>query len=159
MSQSSFTASPANIEKKWHIVDAKGLVLGRMATEIAKVLRGKHKATYTPHADCGDPVIVINARDVGLTGRKRDEKRYYWHTGWPGGIKDRTARQLLEGDHPERVIRKAVQRMIPRGPLGRRQLEQLKIYDGTEHPHAGQSPQVLDIGSRNEKNLMERSAQ
>ncbi len=148
----TFSAKPSDIEKKWFIVDAEGLVLGRMAAEIAKILRGKNKPIFTPHMDCGDNVIVINAEKVALTGKKFDNKIYYRHTGYPGGIKSTTPRRILEGKFPERVIEMAIQRMIPKGPLGRDQLRNLKVYAGTEHPHEGQKPEVLDIGAQNPKN-------
>ena len=146
------TAKPADIEKKWVLIDAEGLVVGRLATVIAMRLRGKHKATYTPHMDDGDNVIVINADKVVLTGRKYTDKTYYWHTGYIGGIKERKARQILEGRFPERVLEKAVERMIPEGPLGRRQLSNLRVYAGAEHPHAAQQPEVLDVKSMNKMN-------
>jgi len=148
----TFTATPSDIEKGWTLIDADGLVLGRLASEIAMRLRGKHKPTFTPHMDMGDHVIVINAEKVLLTGRKRENKIYYWHTGYPGGIKDRTARQLLEGKHPERVIEAAVKRMMPGGPLTRQQMRHLKIYAGAEHPHEAQAPEALDFASANTKN-------
>jgi len=148
----TFSAKPSDIEKKWFIVDAEGLVLGRMAAEIAKILRGKNKPIFTPHMDCGDNVIVINADKVALTGKKLDNKIYYRHTGYPGGIKSTTPRRILEGKFPERVVEKAVQRMIPKGPLGRDQLRNLKVYAGVDHPHEGQKPEVLDIGAQNPKN-------
>jgi large subunit ribosomal protein L13 len=148
----TYTAKPANIEKKWILIDAEGLVVGRLATVIAMRLRGKHKATYTPHMDDGDNVIVINAGKVVLTGRKYTDKTYYWHTGYIGGIKERKARQILEGRFPERVLEKAVERMIPEGPLGRRQLSNLRVYAGAEHPHAAQQPEVLDVKSMNKMN-------
>ena len=148
----TYTAKPANIEKKWVLIDAEGLVVGRLATVIAMRLRGKHKATYTPHMDDGDNVIVINADKVVLTGRKYTDKTYYWHTGYIGGIKERKARQILEGRFPERVLEKAIERMIPEGPLGRRQLSNLRVYAGAEHPHAAQQPEVLDVKSMNKMN-------
>ncbi|MEM6942257.1 MAG: 50S ribosomal protein L13 [Pseudomonadota bacterium] len=148
----TYSAKPAEIEKKWVVIDADGLVLGRLASLIAMRLRGKHKATFTPHMDMGDNVIVINAEKVKLTGNKRRDKTYYWHTGYPGGIKSRTADQLLEGKFPERVITKAVQRMMPGGPLTRRQLTHLRVYAGGEHPHEAQTPEALDIGAMNPKN-------
>ena len=149
---STFVQKPAEVEKKWVIIDAEGLVVGRLASLIAMRLRGKHKATYTPHVDDGDNVIVINAEKVALTGKKYSDKKYYWHTGYPGGIKERTARQIIEGRFPERVLEKAVERMIPRGPLGRDQMRALHLYNGTDHPHAGQNPEVLDVASMNRKN-------
>ncbi len=148
----TYSAKPADIEKKWILIDAEGLVVGRLATVIAMRLRGKHKATYTPHMDDGDNVIVINADKVVLTGRKYTDKTYYWHTGYIGGIKERKARQILEGRFPERVLEKAVERMIPEGPLGRRQLSNLRVYAGAEHPHAAQQPEVLDVKSMNKMN-------
>jgi len=148
----TFTATPADIDKKWILIDAEGIVLGRLATTVANILRGKHKPTFTPHMDMGDNVIVINADKVQMTGNKREDKRYYWHTGFPGGIKSRTARQVLEGAHPERVVEKAVERMITRNRLGRQQMTNLRIYAGAEHPHAAQQPVVLDLKSMNPKN-------
>ncbi|MGB0498945.1 MAG: 50S ribosomal protein L13 [Rubricella sp.] len=148
----TYSAKPADIEKKWVVVDAEGVVLGRLASIIAMRLRGKHKATFTPHMDMGDNVIVINADKVQMTGNKRADKTYYWHTGHPGGIKSRTAGQLLEGKFPERVVFKAVQRMMPGGPLTRKQLANLRVYAGTEHPHEAQQPEVLDVKSKNPKN-------
>ena len=138
---------PADVQKKWILIDAKGLVVGRVASIIAMRLRGKHKPGYTPHVDCGDNVIVINAKDVVLTGNKRQDKVYYWHTGYPGGIKERKAHQILDGKFPERVIEKAVERMLPGGPLFRRLMVNLKVYGGPEHPHAAQQPQPLDVGA------------
>ncbi|WP_308909882.1 50S ribosomal protein L13 [Pseudokordiimonas caeni] len=148
----TYSAKPSEIEKKWVVVDAEGVVLGRLAQAIAVVLRGKNKPTYTPHMDCGDNVIVINAEKVKLTGKKLSDKVYYYHTGHPGGIKGQTAGEILEGRFPERVIEKAVERMIPRGPLGRQQMRNLRVYAGAEHPHAGQEPTVLDVGAMNPKN-------
>ena len=150
---STFSAKPAEIEKKWVLIDAKGLVVGRLASIIAMRLRGKHLPIFTPHVDCGDNVIVINADKVVLTGRKRDQKVYYHHTGYPGGIKERTAKFILEGRFPERVVEKAVERMLPRGPLGRQQLSNLRVYGGAEHPHIAQTPAVLDVGALNRKNV------
>ncbi len=148
----TFSARPADIDKKWILVDAEGVVLGRMASQIALILRGKHKPSYTPHMDCGDNVVVINAGKVKLTGKKLSDKIYYRHTGYPGGIKERRAGEILEGKHPERVVQKAIERMIPGGPLGRRQLKNLRVYAGAEHPHEAQNPEVLDIAARNPKN-------
>ncbi|MCR9175481.1 MAG: 50S ribosomal protein L13 [Alphaproteobacteria bacterium] len=148
----TYSAKPSDIEKKWIMVDADGLVLGRLASIIAKYLRGKHKPSFTPHMDCGDNVIVVNAEKVKLTGNKRNQKTYYWHTGYPGGIKSRTAAKLLDGDHPERVVTKAVERMITRGPLGRKQMSNLRVYAGTEHPHEAQQPEMLDVAAMNPKN-------
>lgn len=148
----TFTATPADIDKKWILIDAEGVVLGRLASIIAMRLRGKHKASFTPHMDMGDNVIVINADKVQMTGRKRDDKQYYWHTGYPGGIKSRSARQILEGAHPERVVIKAVQRMLPGGKLSRQQMTNLRVYAGAEHPHEAQQPLVLDVRAMNKKN-------
>ncbi|NRG18446.1 50S ribosomal protein L13 [Rhizobiales bacterium] len=148
----TYSAKPAEVDKKWILIDAEGVVVGRLAAFIANTLRGKTKATYTPHVDCGDNVIVINADKVVLTGRKYNNKKYYWHTGYPGGIKERTARAILEGRFPERVLEKAVERMIPRGPLGRRQLKNLRVYAGAEHPHEAQSPEVVDFKAKSAKN-------
>ena len=148
----TYSAKPSEIEKKWWIIDAEGLVLGRLATIVAMYLRGKHKPTFTPHMDCGDNIIIVDAEKVRLTGSKRTAKTYYWHTGYPGGIKSRTADKILDGDHPERVIQKAVQRMITRGPLGRVQMGNLKVYGGSEHPHEAQQPETLDVGAMNAKN-------
>ena len=149
----TFTATPADIEKKWILIDAEGVVLGRLATIVANILRGKNKPTFTPHMDMGDNVIIINADKVQMTGNKRADKRYYWHTGYPGGIKDRTQRQLLEGRFPERVLENAVRRMIPEGPLGRKQYGNLRIYAGDTHPHEAQAPEKLDVASFNSKNV------
>jgi large subunit ribosomal protein L13 len=148
----TFSATPADIEKKWSIIDAEGVVLGRLASIVAMRLRGKHKASFTPHMDMGDNVIVVNADKVQLTGRKRSDKKYYWHTGHPGGIKHRTAEQILEGEYPERVVMKAVQRMLPGGKLSRKQMTNLRVYAGAEHPHEAQAPEVLDVKSMNSKN-------
>ncbi len=153
----TFSATPADIEKKWFVIDAEGIVLGRMAALIAMRLRGKHKPSYTPHMDCGDNIIVINAEKVKLSGKKLDDKIYYWHTGHPGGIKERTARQILEGDHAERVVAKAVQRMIPSGPLGNAQLKSLRVFVGPEHTHAAQNPEVIDVAAMNIKNTRSRA--
>ena len=148
----TFTATPADIEKKWILIDAEGVVLGRLASIIAMRLRGKHKPSFTPHMDMGDNVIVINAGKIQLTGNKRADKVYYRHTGYPGGIKSRTAGQILDGEHPERVVVKAVQRMLPGGKLTRQQMTNLRVYAGTEHQHEAQKPEVLDVKSMNTKN-------
>jgi len=153
----TFTATPADIEKKWIIIDAEGVVLGRLASIVAMRLRGKHKATFTPHMDMGDNVIVINADKIQLTGKKRSDKIYYWHTGHPGGIKERTAEQLLEGKFPERVVEKAVKRMLPGNRLSRVQMTNLRIYAGAEHPHEAQNPEVLDVKAMNAKNTRSQS--
>lgn len=148
----TYSATPKDIEKKWVLIDADGLVLGRLASVIATRLRGKHKPTYTPHMDCGDNVIVVNADKVRLTGKKLNDKKYYRHTGYPGGIRETTPERILAGKHPERVVEKAVQRMIPKGPLGRAQLRHLRVYAGADHPHEAQSPEVLDVAAMNPKN-------
>jgi large subunit ribosomal protein L13 len=148
----TYSAKPADVEKKWILIDAENLVVGRLATLIAMRLRGKHKPTFTPHVDMGDNVIVINAAKVVFTGRKLDQKKYHWHTGYPGGIKDRTARRVIEGRFPERIVEKAVERMLPRGPLGRQQLKNLRVYAGTAHPHEAQQPETLDISALSPKN-------
>ena len=149
----TFSLKPADVEKKWVVIDAKGLVVGRLASVIALRLRGKHKANYTPHIDCGDNVIVINADKVVFTGRKREQKVYHYHTGYPGGIKERSARHILDGRFPERVVEKAVERMLPRGPLFRDILRNLRVYKGEEHPHTAQQPEVLDVAALNRKNV------
>jgi large subunit ribosomal protein L13 len=149
----TFSLKPADVDKKWVVIDASGLVVGRLATIVAMRLRGKHKASYTPHVDCGDNVIVINADKVAFTGNKRDQKVYYHHTGYPGGIKERSAKSILEGRFPERVVEKAVERMLPRGPLFRQILGNLRVYKGAEHPHTAQQPEVLDVAALNRKNV------
>ena len=148
----TYTATPADIEKKWVVVDAEGIVLGRLASIVATRLRGKHKATFTPHMDTGDNVIVINADKVQLTGNKRQEKTYYRHTGYPGGIKSTTAEKVLEGAHPERVVTMAIKRMLPSNRLSRQIMTNLRVYAGAEHPHEAQNPAVLDVRSMNKKN-------
>ena len=149
---STVSSNASNIEKKWVLIDASGLVVGRLASVIAMRLRGKHKASYTPHVDDGDNVVVINAAKVVLTGRKREKKVYRHHTGYIGGIKERTARSILEGKFPERIVEKAVERMLPEGPLARRQFGNLRVYPGPDHPHAAQQPEPLDVGVMNRKN-------
>ncbi len=140
----TYMARPGDIERNWYVVDAEGKVLGRLAAEIATILRGKHKPQFTPHMDTGDFVVIINAEKVKLTGKKREQKTYYWHTGWPGGLRSRTVDQLLE-KKPEEVIRKAVWGMMPKNSLSRNQMKKLKIYAGPEHPHMAQMPQPLDV--------------
>ncbi|TIX49120.1 50S ribosomal protein L13 [Alteraurantiacibacter aquimixticola] len=152
LSKQTRSIKPAEVEKKWHIIDAEGLIVGRLATIVANILRGKHKPSFTPHVDCGDHVVIINADKVKFTGNKLGQKTYYKHTGHPGGIKGITAGKVLESRFPERVLEKAVERMIPRGPLGRQQMRALHLYNGTEHPHDGQKPEVLDVASMNRKN-------
>jgi large subunit ribosomal protein L13 len=149
----TFTAKPAEIEKKWVLIDASGLVVGRLATVIAMRLRGKHRPNYTPHVDCGDNVVVINAEKVVLTGRKLEQKVYHHHTGYPGGIKERKAKFILEGKFPERVIEKAVERMLDEGPLARKQFGNLRVYKGGQHPHEAQKPETLDVAKMNRKNV------
>jgi large subunit ribosomal protein L13 len=152
LSKTTRSIKPAEVEKKWHLIDADGLVVGRLAVIVANLLRGKTKPSFTPHVDCGDHVVVINVEKVRFTGNKRDAKTYYKHTGYAGGIKEVTADKVLDGRFPERVLEKAVERMIPRGPLGRQQMKALHLYAGTEHPHAGTQPQPLDVASLNRKN-------
>ena len=144
------------MEKQWVVIDATNLVVGRLASQIALRLRGKHLPIFTPHVDCGDNVIVINADKVKFTGRKYEQQTYYKHTGYPGGIKERTAKQILEGRFPERVIEAAVKRMMPRGPLGRQQMRNLRVYAGAEHPHEAQQPTPVDIGAQNRKNVRDQ---
>ena len=148
----TYSAKPAEVEKKWILIDANGLVVGRLASIIALRLRGKHKPTFTPHVDCGDNVIVVNAAKVRITGNKLGQSVFYYHTGYPGGIKGRTMRQRLESKHPERVLEKAVERMITRGPLQRRQMKHLHVYAGPEHRHAAQQPHMIDVAAMNPKN-------
>ena len=149
---STYSAKAADIEKKWVLIDARGLVVGRLASIVALRLRGKHKPTFTPHVDDGDNVIIVNAEKVVLTGRKRENKVYYHHTGFIGGIKERTAKYILESRFPERVVEKAVQRMLPHGPLGRQQFGNLRVYKGSDHPHTAQQPELLNVGAMNRKN-------
>jgi large subunit ribosomal protein L13 len=148
----TYNAKPSEVQKKWVVIDADGVVLGRLASIVSMRLRGKHLPTYTPNVDMGDNVIIVNAEKVKLTGNKLADKRFYWHTGHPGGIKDRTMGQLLSGRFPERVIEKAVERMITRGPLGRQQMKNLRVYAGSAHPHEAQAPEALDVGALNPKN-------
>jgi large subunit ribosomal protein L13 len=145
-------AKPATVKKNWILIDAEGVVLGRLASAIAKIIRGKHKADFTPNVDCGDFVIVINADKVHLTGNKMEDKTFYYHTGYPGGIKERKVGGILTGKYPERVITKAVERMITAGPLRRQQMTALKVYKGNEHPHEAQQPKTWDFASENPKN-------
>jgi large subunit ribosomal protein L13 len=143
---------PQDVKKQWVLIDAQDLILGRLASVVAMRLRGKHKPTFTPHVDTGDNIIIINAEKVHVTGNKLADKVFYWHTGYPGGIKQRTMGQTLTGKHPERAIIKAVERMVPRGPLGRQVMSNLKVYAGPNHPHEAQNPVVLDVASLNSKN-------
>ena len=148
----TYSAKPAEIDKKWVTIDATGLVVGRLASIVALRLRGKHKPSYTPHVDDGDNVIVINAAKAVFTGRKAEKKVYYHHTGYIGGIKERTAKQIMAGRFPERIVEKAIERMLPRGPLGRVQLGNLRVYPGAEHPHEAQQPVKVDLAAKNPKN-------
>ncbi len=157
LSRMTESVKPADVEKKWLLIDADGLVVGRLASLIANRLRGKHKASFTPHVDCGDNIIVINAEKVRFTGNKAKQKVYYRHTGYIGGIKEITAAKVLDGRFPERVLEKAVERMVPRGPLGRQQMRNLRIFKGPDHPHAAQSPEVLDVAGMNLKNTIGRT--
>jgi large subunit ribosomal protein L13 len=149
----TYSAKPADIEKKWILIDAENMVVGRLAAVIATRQRGKHLPTFTPHMDCGDNVVVINADKVKFTGKKMGDKKYYRHTGYPGGIKETTPEKIMEGKFPERVVEMAVKRMLPHGPLGRQQLTNLKVYAGSEHPHEAQSPETLDVAAMNSKNV------
>ena len=148
----TYSAKPGEVAKKWIVIDASGLVVGRLATLVATRLKGKHKPAYTPHVDCGDNVVIINAAKAVLTGNKTEGKVYNWHTGHPGGIKSRTPRQILEGKFPERVVEMAIQRMMARGPLGRVLMGNLRVYAGADHPHAAQNPEPLDVKKLNRKN-------
>jgi large subunit ribosomal protein L13 len=148
----TYSAKPTDIKKKWVLIDAAGLVVGRLAAVVATRLRGKHKPSYTPHMDCGDNVIIINAEKILLTGNKLNDGKFYWHTGYIGGIKERSPRQFLEGKTPERVVENAVKRMLPRGPLGKHQFANLRVYAGPEHPHTAQQPEMLDVAAMNPKN-------
>ena len=152
MLKTTVSLKPADVNKEWVLIDAEGLVLGRLAVVIAQRLRGKHKPQFTPHVDCGDNVIVVNADKVVLTGNKLDGESFYYHTGYAGGIKSRTLRQRLDSKHPERVVEKAVERMITRGPLQRRQMKHLHIYASATHPHEAQQPKTLDVAAMNPKN-------
>ncbi len=148
----TYSAKPAEVDKKWFVVDAEGVVLGRLASVLAMRLRGKHKPQFTPHMDTGDNIIVINADKVKITGNKKEQSVFHWHTGYPGGIKGRTQGELLAGRFPNRVLENAVRRMLPKGTLGRNILKNLRVYAGTEHPHAAQNPEILDVASMNPKN-------
>ncbi|AHC73587.1 ribosomal protein L13 [Candidatus Endolissoclinum faulkneri L5] len=148
----TYFEKPSKIKNKWILINARGLIIGRLASIIARYLRGKHKTTFTPHMDCGDNVIVINAEKVRFTGNKMNQKCYHWHTGYPGGIKSRHPAQIINSAHPERLITKVVQGMITRSPLGRKQMSKLKVYVGEKHPHVAQQPNLLDISAINAKN-------
>jgi large subunit ribosomal protein L13 len=143
---------PADVKKDWVLIDAEGLVLGRLAVIVANRLRGKHKPQFTPHVDCGDNIVIVNAEKVKLTGKKAEQSVLYYHTGYAGGIKGRSIAQRLSSAHPERVLEKAVERMITRGPLQRQQMKNLHVYAGAEHPHAAQQPTPFDVGALNRKN-------
>lgn len=150
--RTTLSLKPAEVRKDWVLIDAEGLVLGRLAALIAARLRGKHKPQFTPHVDCGDEIVIVNAEKVRVTGRKAEQSVFYWHTGYPGGIKGASVAERLASKHPESVIEKAVERMITRGPLQRKQMKHLHVYVGAEHPHAGQAPKPLDIAAMNRKN-------
>jgi len=150
--KTTLSLKPAEVRKDWVLIDAEGVVLGRLASVIANRLRGKHKPQFTPHVDCGDHVIVVNADKVKVTGNKAEQSIFYYHTGYPGGIKGRSTRQTLESKHPERVLEKAVERMITRGPVQRAQMKHLYVYAGAAHPHDGQQPKPLDVAAMNPKN-------
>ena len=153
MKTMSLSAEAAAKQKNWVLIDAENVVLGRLASVVALRLKGKHKPTYTPHVDCGDNVVIINAEKVRVTGRKMTDSVFHWYTGYIGGIKQRTPQETLSGKHPERLIEKAVERMLKKeSPLARRQLSNLKVYVGAEHPHAAQNPTVLDLAKMNPKN-------
>jgi large subunit ribosomal protein L13 len=152
LTEQTSSSKPSEVTKKWILIDAEGVVLGRLASIVANRLRGKHKPTYTPHIDDGDNVIIVNAGKVKLTGNKAEREKFYWHTGHPGGIKERTWGKILSSAHPERLLEKAIERMVPRGPLGRRQMKNLKVYAGTDHPHEAQQPETLDVAAMNPKN-------
>jgi large subunit ribosomal protein L13 len=149
----TYSAKPADVERKWFVIDAEGLVLGRLAALVATRLRGKHKPLYTPHIDCGDHIVIINAEKVAITGNKRADSKFYWHTGYPGGIKERSWDQILTGKQPERLVHKAVERMLPKTRLGRDVISKLHVYAGSEHPHSAQQPEPLDVAAMNTKNM------
>lgn len=151
--KTTLSLKPAEVKKDWVLIDAEGVVLGRLAALVAMRLRGKHKPQFTPHVDCGDHVVIVNADKVRLTGKKAEQSIFYYHTGYPGGIKGQSARQRLAGKRPEQVVEKAIERMITRGPLQRQQMRNLHVYAGAEHPHAGQTPRRLDLAALNPKNM------
>jgi large subunit ribosomal protein L13 len=152
MMKTTISLKPADVKKDWVLIDAEGLVLGRLAAIVATRLRGKHKPQFTPHVDCGDNIVIVNAEKVKLTGKKAEQSVFYYHTGYPGGIKGRSIKDRLASAHPQRVVEKAVERMITRGPLQRQQMKNLYVYAGTEHPHGAQQPKPLDVGALNAKN-------
>jgi len=148
----SFNLRCQDVKKKWILIDADGVILGRLAAFVATRLRGKHQATFTPSVDCGDNVVVINAEKVKMTANKAETKKFYYHTGYPGGIKSWTRASVLEGKYPERVVEKAVERMLPKGILGKKQLKNLKVCKGSSHPYAGNKPETIDFATLNPKN-------
>ncbi|MBV0899633.1 MAG: 50S ribosomal protein L13 [Wolbachia endosymbiont of Fragariocoptes setiger] len=148
----TFSLKASQVDKKWLLIDAEDLIVGRLAAFVAKLLRGKHKPEYTPHMDCGDNVIIINAEKIHFTGKKLKEKIYYNHTGYPGGLKETTPANILEGKFPERIIKMAVKRMLDDGPMARKRLANLYVYSGPEHKHQGQKPENVDFASLNRKN-------
>lgn len=148
----TYSAKPSEIERKWYVIDATDIVLGRLSAEVASILKGKHKPYFSPNLDCGDNVVITNCDKVYLTGNKRDKKEYFWHTGYPGGIKQRNASAIFDGKFPHRVVYKAIERMLPRSPMGRAQLKKLHVYSGSEHPHQGQKPEIIEFASKNIKN-------
>ncbi len=150
--KTTLSIKPAEVKKDWILIDAEGLVLGRLAAIVAARLRGKHKAIFTPHVDCGDNIIVVNAEKVKVTGKKAEDSVFYYHTGYPGGVKGRSVKERLAGKNPQSVVEKAVERMITRGPLQRQQMKNLHVYAGPEHPHGAQQPRALDVGALNLKN-------
>jgi large subunit ribosomal protein L13 len=150
--KTTISIKPADVKKDWVLIDAEGLILGRLAAIVATRLRGKHKATFTPHVDCGDNIVIVNAEKVKLTGKKMEDSMFYYHTGYAGGIKSRSVKDRLEGKNPQSVVEKAIERMITRGPLQRQQMKNLHVYAGPEHPHAAQQPKTLDVGALNTKN-------
>jgi large subunit ribosomal protein L13 len=150
--KTTISIKPADVKKDWVLIDAEGLILGRLAAIVATRLRGKHKATFTPHVDCGDNIIIVNAEKVQLTGKKLEDSMFYYHTGYAGGIKSRSIKDRLAGKNPQSVVEKAIERMITRGPLQRQQMKNLHVYAGPEHPHAAQQPKALDVGALNTKN-------
>ncbi len=150
--KTTISIKPADVKKDWVLIDAEGLILGRLAAIVATRLRGKHKPTFTPHVDCGDNIIIVNADKVKLTGKKMEDSVFYYHTGYPGGIKGRNVKERLAGKNPQTVVEKAIERMITRGPLQRQQMKNLYVYAGAEHPHAAQQPKTLDVGALNSKN-------
>ena len=148
----TYSVKPSDIVKKWYLVDATDLVLGRLAVVLANYVRGKHKVYFTPNIDCGDHVVVVNAEKIKLTGNKLNNHMHYWHTGYPGGIKSKSYAQILEGKNPQEAIQLAVKRMVPKGPLGKQQLKKLYVYSGDKHPHDAQKPEPINLKTMNKKN-------